>query len=166
MWRFLWLCRHHHHESIDEMQPAHTLGKHCWLLFCKVLHFPLTASRIREEVWNHYNQQLKKKGRKTEFTHFLMATKWLREQVQDPCALLQKVTRLKRIRLCCQDAEEPSQRTWKVTPRHMVRAWTSSQSMKSDIKWGLPSGINTKAPDWHMSVGHLEKVGQKSKLIS
>lgn len=92
-----------------------------------------------------------------------MATKWLREQVQDPCALLQKVTRLKRIRHCCQDAKEPSQRTWKVTPRHMVRAWTSSQSTKSDVRWSLPSGINMKAPDWHMSVGHLEKVGQKSK---
>ena len=96
MWRFLWLCRHHHHESIDEMQPAHTLGKHYWLLFCKVLHFPLTASRIREEVWNHYNQQLKKKRQKDRVHSFPNGNKMIERTSSGPLRLASKSDKIKK----------------------------------------------------------------------
>lgn len=112
------------------------------------------------------NSLQKKKGRKTDRPHsFSNGNKMIERTSSGPLCLAAKVAKIKRIRHCCKMLRNHLKELGKWLQDIWSEHGLQSQSLKSDVRWSLPSGINMKAPDWHMSVGHLEKVGQKIKAL-
>lgn len=87
------------------------------------------------------------KGRKAELSHFQMATKWWGEYVSGSQHPVAESGKIKKDKTSLPRRETRSE-SWKVTPRHMVRAWTLSQSSGLDAKWGLPLGST-----WRFQIG-------------